>query len=240
MKDLGLKLISIALAAGVWWVVSAPHREPVIERRFAAPLSIVGTPREFVITTPVSDTVSVRLRGRASDINSVSSQTLDVPVDVSWIQQSGDVTITMHPQAVHKPPDIEVVAIDPNKLQFHVDILRQRALAIRPFLIGQPPQGFLVGDPTATPALALVSGPASQIMKMSEVSTERINMTGRTATFLQNVAVVSDTPLVRIVAPLTTQVTVPVLAEIGPAPRTETSETTATAERQNKDEQKKQ
>ena len=237
MKNLGLKLISVALAAGIWWVVSAPHREPVIERRFAAPLSIVGPPRDFVITTPVPDSVSVRLRGRASDINAVSSQTLDVPVDVSWIQQSGDVTITMHPQAVHKPPDIEVVALDPNKLKFHVDVLRQRAVAIRPFLIGQPPQGYIIGDATANPALALVSGPGSQIVKMNEVSTERINMTGRTATFVQDVAVVSDTPLVRIVAPVTTQVTVPIIAEAPPA--TETTETTGTTAPETKKETKK-
>ncbi len=232
MKSLGLKVISLALAAGIWWVVSAPHREPVIERRFAAPLSIVGPPRDFVITTPVPDSVSVRMRGRASDINAVSSQTLDVPVDVSWIQQAGDVTITMHPQAVHKPPDIEVVAIDPNKLKFHVDVLRQRAVAIRPFLIGQPPAGYTIGDATATPDRALVSGPASQIVKMTEVSTERINMTGRTATFVQDVAVVSDTPLVRIVTPVTTQVTVPVIAEAANTPaETGTTDTTATKEK---------
>ncbi|HSP15956.1 MAG TPA: CdaR family protein [Thermoanaerobaculia bacterium] len=222
MKDLTLKVVAVVLAFGVWFFVSAPRLERVIERRFAAPLSIVGPPREFVITTPVPDTVSVRLRGRASDISSVSSQTLDVPVDVSWIQQSGDVTITIRPQAVHKPSDIEVVAIDPSKLQFHVEALRQRTVLIRPFLIGQPPPGYLVGDLTLDPDRALVSGPASQIIKMSEVSTERINMTGRTATFVQNVPVVSDTPLVRIIAPLTTQVTVPVLAEVGPNPPAET------------------
>ncbi len=216
MRDLALKVVAVILAFVVWFFVSAPRLERVIERRFAAPLSIVGPPREYVITTPVPDTVSVRLRGRASDISSVSSQTLDVPVDVSWIQQSGDVTITIRPQAVHKPADIEVVAIDPSRLQFHVEALRQRAVPIRPFLIGQAPPGFLTGDPTADPDRALVSGPASQIMKMSEVSTERINMTGRTATFVQNVPVVSDTPLVRVIAPLTTQVTVPVLAEVGP------------------------
>jgi YbbR domain-containing protein len=222
MKDLALKVVALILAFGLWFFVSAPRLERVIERRFAAPLSIVGPPREYVITTPVPDTVSVRLRGRASEISAVSSQTLDVPVDVSWIQQSGDVTITIRPQAVHKPPDIEVVAIDPSRLQFHVEALRQRAVSIRPFLIGQPPPGYLIGDPTLDPDRALVSGPASQISRISEVSTERINMTGRTATFVQNVPVVSDTPLVRVVAPLTTQVTVPVLAEVGPNPPAET------------------
>ncbi|HEY3056182.1 MAG TPA: CdaR family protein [Thermoanaerobaculia bacterium] len=224
MKNLGLKLIALFLAFGVWLIVSAPRLERVYERRFAAPLSIVGMPRDYVITTPVPDTVSVRLRGRASDLHSVSSQTLDVPVDVSWIQHAGDVTITMRPQAVHTPADIEVVAIEPNKVQFHVEQLRQRAIPIRPFLDGQPPPGYLVGDPTLSPDRALVSGPASQIVAMSEIGTERIIMTGRTATFVQNVAVVSDSPLVRVIAPLTTQVTVPVLAEVGPNPPAETSE----------------
>ena len=225
MKNAGLRLIALFLAFGVWFVVSAPRRELASERRFAAPLSLVGLSREFVITTPVPDTISVRLRGRASDLRSLSSSSLEVPLDLAWIQQTSDVTITMRPQAVHTPPDVEVVALDPNKLQFHVEQLRQRAIPIRPFLLGQPPPGYLIGDPTLVPDRALVSGPASQILKMSEVGTERIVMTGRTATFVQNVAVVSDSPLVRVVAPLTTQVTVPILAEVGPnPPATETSE----------------
>jgi hypothetical protein len=54
-------------------------------------------------------------------------------------------------------------------------------------------------------------------------------MTGRTETFVQNVPVVSDSPLVRVVLPVTTQVTVPVLAEVGPpSQQTDTTETTAT------------
>jgi hypothetical protein len=67
-------------------------------------------------------------------------------------------------------------------------------------------------------------------MKLSEVATERIIMTGRTETFVQNVPVVSDSPLVRVILPVTTQVTVPVLAEVGPSPQpADTTETTATS-----------
>jgi YbbR domain-containing protein len=242
MKNLSLKFIALFLALVVWFAVSAPRRERVYERRFAAPLSIVGMPREYLITTPVPETVSVRLRGRASDLHSVSSQTLDVPVDLGWIRQSGDVTVTLRPQGVHTPPDIEVVAIDPNKVQFHVELIRQRAVPIRPLLDGQLPPGFHPGDPALSPDRALVSGPSSQILAMSEVGTERIIMTGRTATFVQNVAVVSDSPLVRVVAPLTTQVTVPVLAEIGPNQPPATASpaaSTTTAEQKKKEEEPK-
>jgi YbbR domain-containing protein len=228
MKNLALKLLSLLLACVVWFIVSAPRREAPSERAFAAPLSLIGVPRELVITTPVPDTVSVRLRGRSSDLRSLSSQNLEVTLNLSWAQP-GEAEITLRPQAINVPPDVEVISIDPTKLHFHVEQLRQRAVRIRPFLVGQPPVGYTAGDPTLDPDQALVSGPASQIRTISEVATERIIMTGRTETFTQSVAVVSDTPLVRVIEPLTTQVTVPVTAEIGPTlPATATTTSTTT------------
>jgi len=226
MRNLGLKVVSLFLAIVVWFVVSAPRRERVSERAFNAPLSLVGMPRDFAITTPVPENVSVRLRGRKSALATVSSLTLEVPVDLSWVQQRGEATITLRPQALNVPPDVEVVSIEPNKFRFRVEALRQRTVPIRPFLMGQVPPGFILGEATVDPARALVSGPETQVMAMSEASTERINLTGRSGTFVQNVAIVSDSPLVRVITPVTTLVTVPILAEIGPnqqAPQTATS-----------------
>jgi hypothetical protein len=162
--------------------------------------------------------VSVRLRGRATELRTLSSQNLEVTVDLSWAQQAGEATITLRPQAIAVPPDVEVVSIDPTKVRFRVEQVRQRIVPIRPFLIGAPPTGYLAGEPTLFPDHALVSGPSSLIQKISEVATERIIMTGRTDTFVQNVAPVSDSSLVRVIDPLTVQVTVPVTAEIGPTP----------------------
>jgi YbbR domain-containing protein len=225
MNHLPLKLLSVFLAFTVWFVVSAPRREPVSERAFAAPVSLVRMPRDLAITTPMPDTVSVRLRGRVSDLRSLSSQNLEVTLDVSWITP-GEAVITLSPQAMSVPPQIDVVSMEPTKLRFHVEALRQKVVPIRPFLIGQPPPGYNAGDPTLTPDHALVSGPASQVRNVTEVATERIIMTGRTETFLQNVAVVSDSSLIRIIEPLTTQAVVPVNPEIGPvAPLTTTTET---------------
>jgi len=226
ISRIGLKLLSVFLAFVVWFAVSAPRRESVSERAFAAPLSLVGMPRELVITTQVPDTVNVRLRGRSSDLRALSSQNLEVTLDLRWVQ-AGEAQVTLRPQAINVPPNVEVVSVDPNRVHFRVEQLRQRAVPIRPFLVGQPPGGFVAGDPTMLPEQALVSGPASQVRNVTEVATERIIMTGRTATFTQSVAVVSDTPLVRVIEPLTTQVTVPVLPEVGPNPPTDTTDTTS-------------
>ncbi|HSY50965.1 MAG TPA: CdaR family protein [Thermoanaerobaculia bacterium] len=223
--NLPLKFLSVLLAFLVWFVVSAPRREPVSERAFAAPVSLVRMPRDLTITTPVPDTVSVRLRGRVSNLRSLSSQNLEVTLDVSWVTP-GDAVITLSPQAMSVPPQIDVVSMEPTKLRFHVEALRQKVVPIRPFLIGQPPPGYAAGDPTLVPDHALVSGPASQIRNVTEVATERIIMTGRNETFVQNVAIVSDSSLIRIIEPLATQATVPVTPEIGPvAPATATDTT---------------
>ena len=224
IPNLGLKLLSIFLAIVLWFVVSAPRRESVSERAFAAPLSLIGMPRELIITTPVPDTVSVRLRGRSSDLRALSSQNLEVTVEMHWAQP-GEAEISLRPQAINVPPNVEVVSIDPTKVHFRVEQLRQRAVTIRPFLVGQPPAGYIAGDPTVAPDQALISGPASQVRNVIELATERIIMTGRTDTFTQSVAVVSDTPLVRVIEPLTTQVTVPVFAEVGPNPPPELTTT---------------
>lgn len=219
MKNLGLKLVSLLLACILWWYVSLPRREQVHERVVSASLSLVGVPAYLVITTSdIRSSVAVRVRGRKSDLRTLASQSLEASADLSSITKAGEVEITIRPQHINVPEEIEVVSIQPNKIRFRVEQLRQRAVPIRPYLEGTVPGGYLVGQASAEPPLALCSGPASQIMKLSEVTTERIIMTGRTGTFVQNVNVISDSPLVRVISPLTTQVTVPVLAEVGPAP----------------------
>jgi YbbR domain-containing protein len=221
MNNLWLKALSLFLAVTVWFVVSAPRRESVSERVYAVPVSLARMPRELVITKQAVDTVGVRLRGRTSDLRSLSSQNLEVTLDMSWVQP-GDATITLLPKAINVPPQIEVLSMEPSRLLFHIEPLRQKIVAIRPFLAGDPPKGYTPGDPTEVPDHALVSGPLSQVRNLNEVTTERIIMTGRTDTFTQTVAVVSDSSLIRVIEPLTTQVTVPVTAEIGPQPLTET------------------
>jgi len=231
MKNLGLKLVSLLLACILWWYVSLPRREQVRERIVSASLSLVGVPSHLVITTPdIPSSISVRVRGRKSDLRALASQSLEASADLSRIKDAGEVEITIRAQHINVPEEIEVVSILPSKVRFRVEQLRQRAVPIRPYLEGGVPSGFIVGQATAEPPLALVSGPQSQIMKLAEVTTERIIMTGRTGTFVQNAGVIADSPLVRVISPLTTQVTVPVLAEVGPeAPATSTiTETTST------------
>lgn len=226
MKNVGLKIVSLFLACVVWFIVSGPRREKLSVRNATASLSIVALPQNLVITTDIPNSVGVRVQGKNSALRALASQTLEAPADLSKAQ-AGDIIITIPPRSINVPEGIEIVSVSPNQIRFRIEEVRGREVPIRPLLAGDPPVGYIVGEATASPDRALVSGPASQIAKLSEVTTERIIMTGRTGTFVQNVAVITDSPLVRVLSPQTTQVTVPVLAEVGPNPPA--SESTETA-----------
>ena len=82
-RNLGTRLIAIVLACGVWIVTSAQRRETTQDRLFNVPVALVGTSRTLIITSPLPDTVSIRLRGKESVIRSISSQDLLVELDLS-------------------------------------------------------------------------------------------------------------------------------------------------------------
>jgi hypothetical protein len=105
--------------------------------------------------------------------------------------------------------------------------MSERAFSVPLSLIAIP-RTVVITTPVPTNVSVRLPGPESQVNKIREVATERIIMTSRTETFIQEVPVVSDSPHVRVISPLTTQVTVPVIAEVGPSLPT-TTDTSATS-----------
>lgn len=101
-------------------------------------------------------------------------------------------------------------------MSFRIEPRRQKVVPIRPFFVGQLPSGYLLGDVAIVPPNALVSGPASMVREITEVATDRIILTGRSGPFRMSASVVSDSPLVRVVEPISAQVSVGVAPDVEP------------------------
>lgn len=224
----GLKLLAIFFALIFWTMQSAPRREALVERPVRAPLSLVGIPQDLIITTtPVTDSVSVRLRGRPSELSNAVKD-IEATLDLSDVR-AGEVQVSIRPQSLNLPPQVEVVTIDPASVRFTLESRRQKIVPIQPYPVGSLPAAFALGEITVNPAVCEVSGPASLIAGVTEVATERVILSGRTQSFQTTVGVVSDHPLVRVVSPMNVVVTVNII----PPPPPEIpagEETTATAE----------
>jgi YbbR domain-containing protein len=219
--NFGMKVVSLGLAALLWLSVSAQRLEQVSVRSFDVPISFVEIPRDLIITRASRDSVNVRLRGRVSRLRELSSGNLEATLDLSG-SRGGEVTIP--PQALNVPEGVEVLSIEPSRVTFELEPRRQKSVPIRPFFVGELPPGYGYdqSEVTIDPSNALVSGPASLMSDVSEVATERIILSGRTEPFRQRVAVVSDSPLVRVVDPANAVVSVMIRTQTGPQPLPET------------------
>lgn len=214
-EHLWLKLFALLLAATIWIFVSAPRRERPFERSFELPLAVVGLPRDLIIVTPVPDSVNVRLRARLSTLRSLSSQSMEVTLDLSDAR-AGETTMLIRTQSITLPPEVEAVTVNPPRVSFRIEPRRQKVVPIRPFFVGQLPSGYQLGAVAIVPPDALVSGPASLVREITEVATDRIILSGRSGPFRMSASVVSDSPLVRVVEPVSAQVSVDVTPDVVP------------------------
>ena len=210
LADPAMKLLALAIALIFWTVESAPRRERPVERPFEVQLSLMGIPRDLIVTTTVQDRVNVWLRGRPSVLQQLSSANLEATLDLSG-NRPGPLSVPIRPESLNLPQDVEVVTIDPAVVSLTLEQRRGGVVPIRPFTVGELPPGYQIGEITVTPDRAELTGPASFIKNVDEVATERIILSGRIATFQTTVGLVSDHPLVRITQPASVVVTVTII-----------------------------
>lgn len=221
-RGTGLKIVALLAAVAVWLGVTSERREQTFERSYEVPLALVGVPRDAIVMEPVQETIGVRLRGPLKALRSLSSQNLEIALDMRDAKP-GTLRALIRPQALNVPPNIEVISLEPASVSFRIEARRNKNVEIRPFFVGVLPEGL--ESPAdlvrVEPATALVSGPASAIREIDAVFTDRIVLTGRGQSFRQTVGVVSDVPSVRVLEPLSAVVTVEIVprpAEPDPPP----------------------
>lgn len=210
LADPGMKLLALFIALVFWTVQSAPRRERPVERPFEVQLSLMGIPRDLIVTTTVQDRVNVWLRGRPSVLQSLSSSNLEATLDLTG-NRPGPLSLPIRPESLNLPQDVEVVTIDPAVVTLTLEPRRQGLVPIRAFTVGELPPGYNLGEITVVPDRAEVTGPASFIKNVDEVAIERVILSGRLSSFQSTVGLVSDHPLVRIARPASVVVTVTVV-----------------------------
>ena len=224
LRNPGLKLLAIVIAVLIWISVSGPRREKLVEQTFELPIVFSGVPENLIITGRVEDKATVRLRGSRSTLRSLPIQNMSATIDLTS-SRAGEVTLPITEQSLNIPQDVELVSVEPAKITFRLEPLRQKSVLVRPFLVGAVPNGYDLGEVNVVPPQAAISGPSSIVANISEIATERIILTGRAATFTVTVGLVSDYAPVRVIQPQGVQVTVTV---IPPPPAPPPVDTTAT------------
>lgn len=217
----GLRLLALGIALALWYSVSLEDRETLAERLVEAGVSY-NRPVGFVILDPVPS-VNVRLRGSSKEIRQLNPFQATVQVDLLQAE-AGAVNITLGPDDVQVPGDLEVVSIDPNVIRVELDREITQRVPVRVPLTGKPAEGVEVGEPEILPNQVFVTGPESLLLRIESLDSRPLALDGRTVTFEETVSVVPPDPLIQVVQPSKVNVRVPLTPpEPPPSPSPEGS-----------------
>jgi YbbR domain-containing protein len=211
-RNLGLKLLALAIALLAWFALSGQRRERISERSYRIPLSLVNVPPQTMVASPLPGGVEVRVRGPFTALRQLQPERLEAVIDL-LNSRPGESVHRFSPEDINVPPEVEVLAISPGEVRVVLDRIAERLLPIVPALTGDISPGVQVVDVTVEPRIARVVGPATSLEKMTGVSTESVSLANRSATFSATTTALPNVPGVRVREGQVVQVTV----RMGPA-----------------------
>ena len=207
---LGLKVLSIALATLVWWMV-AGQREA--ERSLRAPLEFRSIPDQLELVGEPTGLVDVRLRGTTGALAQLQTSEVVAVLDLKGARP-GRRLFHILPGDVSVPTGIKVLQVTPSTLSLTFESAAVRTVPVVPDIDDEPASGFEVGTVTSDPALVEVAGPSSAVADATEAITEPISIRGATQSVVDTVTIGVNDASVR----LRTQRTAVVTIEIRPVP----------------------
>jgi YbbR domain-containing protein len=210
MKHVGLKLLSIALAAALWLLVSG---ERIVERAMRIPLEFTNLPSQLEVVGDQPNVVDVRLRGSSGALSRVATGELVAMLDLR-AARTGRRLFHLTGADVRTPFGVEVVQVMPSSVSLTFEPSATKVVPVVPSVEGDPADGYVVGTVTADPATVEVVGPMSALGSLTEAITEPVSVTTASAPVTETVTVGVPDQAVRLREPQTARVTV----NIAPAP----------------------
>lgn len=197
LRNLGTKILALAIAILVWFVFSAQQRERISERTYRIPLSVANVPAKALIASPLPPTVEVRLRGPFTAIRQLDPGKVEAVIDLT-AARLGERIYRLDPEDVNVPQQVEVISITPPEIRVALDATAEKTLPIRARLTGAPAPGYEVAQVLVEPPMARLLGPEGALSRMSSVETDPVSLAERASDFSVPATVIADAPGVRV------------------------------------------
>jgi YbbR domain-containing protein len=204
VHNFGIKLLSLALAVGLWLAVT---RDPVAEVAVNVPIEFRNIPENLEINTENVPEAQIRVRGPQRIVRRLQPADIYAEIELSGMRP-GERTFDLTAQQVHQPRELEVVQVIPSQVHLIFDTRLTRQVPVRPRVVGNFATGYQIGQINPEPATITISGPRKRVEAVESAITDPIDASGTMDrnTFVRH-AYVSD-PLVQVMDPNPVHVTV--------------------------------
>ena len=207
VHNFGLKLLSLLLATGLWFMISRDEQPAEVAVR--APIVFQHVPPSLEISNESVPEAQIRVRGPERTIRQLKANEVQAEIDLAGVK-SGDRTFDLTSHEVRHPRELEIVQVVPSQLHLSFDTKLTREVDVHPRVTGIFAEGYNIVATKADPARIIITGPRYHVEKIDAATTDPIDATGTlgTAIFTTNVYVAD--PLVQVEQATSIRVTVTV------------------------------
>jgi len=182
VENLGIKITSLILALAVYAHVYTQQDHTAVLR---VPLVLEGLPSDLTVRGEVPEAVRVRFRAKGGELFKLRAQPPTIQVNLSQARP-GRLQRPVTTGDVALPPDAEAQAealMEPVVLSLEIEPRQRVTLPVDVRLTGTPGDSLVALSPVVVwPETVSVAGPRGLVEGQKSISTEPIDLNGRTRT----------------------------------------------------------
>jgi YbbR domain-containing protein len=167
--------MAIVIAMVLWGIA---HGEKRTERNVDIPVAFYGLPDDLVITDQSTSQINIRVQGSRAALRNVSPTTMEYPVTVDGAKP-GLAIYDVEASHIDTPRGVKVVSRSPARIELKFAPRGRKNVRIRPDITGTPAEGYLLRDVTLEPERVWLTGARSDVLRLQEVVTEKVDVSGQ-------------------------------------------------------------
>jgi YbbR domain-containing protein len=174
LHNLGLKIISLLIATGLWLEVST---EPVSEAAVNVAIVFRNMPENLEISSENIPTEQIRVRGPERVVRRLQPSDVHVEIDLSGMKP-GERTFDLTSNQITLPEKLEPVQIVPSQIHLTFDQRIRRTVPVKPRVIGTFATGYEISEVQADPESVQIIGPQKSVEAVENATTDPIDVSG--------------------------------------------------------------
>jgi YbbR domain-containing protein len=182
----GVLVLALAISVFIWAVAQGTSS---VQESFDVAVELIGVEDSLVVTDQSSDSINVRLRGSRASLRNLDRDQMKYRVDASG-GKPGVAVYEVDVETIQHPTGTNFAGYSPSRLQVRFEKRGRKAVGVRAEIGGVPAPGFHVAGVVIEPAKVWLEGARSQVMRLTEVVTEPIDIAGLTASEKREVRLV--------------------------------------------------
>jgi len=204
LHNLGLKLLSLALAVALWLALAG---EPVSEVALDVPISFHNMPGNLEISSESIPKAQIRLRGPDRVIRRLQPSDVYAEIDLANVKP-GERTFDLTGTEINHPRELSIVQVVPSDVHLAFDLRLTREVPVQPRVIGSFAEGYRISQVQVEPPTVRVVGPKQRVEAIESATTDPMDITGAITrmTFMRHPYV--QDPLIQVASPGRVRITV--------------------------------